>query len=74
MSLLSRKFSKFLKRNKGQSSKWYSSRKLNGFNPNKYTCYGCGEQRHIKVECPNTESKEKLISKEKRKEKTRKHT
>jgi len=43
MSLLLRKFSKFLKKNKGQSSKRYNSKKLNDFNSNKYTCYNCGE-------------------------------
>jgi len=55
--LLLRKFSKFLK--KRQASKRYSSKKPNEFNSNKYTCYGCGEQGHIKDECPNNEVKEK---------------
>jgi len=50
MSLLSRKFSEFLKKNKGQASKSYISKKPNDFNLNKYTCYGCGEQGHIKAE------------------------
>ena len=72
MSLLSRKFSKFLKKNKGQSSKRYSSKKPNDFNPNKYTCYGCGEQGHIKAECPNNESKEKVDYKEERRGKSKK--
>jgi len=37
------------------------------FNINKSTCYGCGEQGHIKVECPNNEIKEKAdFKKEKR--------
>jgi len=52
MSLLSRKFSKFLKK-KSQASKRYGSRKPSDFNINKYTCYDCGEQGHIKAECPN---------------------
>jgi len=43
MSLLSRMFSKFFKKNKCQASKRYSSKKPNDFNLNKYTCYGCGE-------------------------------
>jgi len=60
MSLLSIRFNKFLKKNsKGQSQKRYNSKKLNDFNPNKYTYFGCGEQGHIKAECPNNESKEK---------------
>jgi len=58
MSLLSRKFNKFLKK-KSQASKRYSSKKPSDFNLNKYSCYGSGEQGHIKVECPNNESKDK---------------
>ena len=72
MSLLSRKFSRFLKKNKGQYSKRYSSKKLNDFNLHKYTFYGCREQGHIKDECPNNESKEKA-SKVKGEEKPRRH-
>jgi len=72
MSLLSRKFCKFLKKNKGQASKTYSSKKPNDFNLNKYTFYGCGEQGHIKVECPNNESKEKDDFKSERRGKTKK--
>ncbi|XP_068483319.1 uncharacterized protein [Phaseolus vulgaris] len=64
LSLLTRKFSKFLeKNNKNQSSNRYNNKKLNDFNTNKYTCFGCGEQEHIKAYCPNKESKEKGLSK-----------
>jgi len=28
-------------------------------NSNKYTYFGCGEQGHIKDDCPNNENKEK---------------
>jgi len=61
LSLLTRKFSKFLKKNnnKNQSSNMYNSKKLNDFNSNKYNWFGCGEQGHIKVDCPNKKSKEK---------------
>jgi len=72
MSLLSRKFSKFLKKNKGQASKRYSSKKPNYFNLNKYTCYVCGEQGHIKAKCPNNESKEKADFKSERRGKAKK--
>ena len=45
LSLLTRKFSKFLKKNnKNKSFKRYNSKKLNDFNSNKYTYFGCGEQ------------------------------
>ena len=61
LSLLTRKISKFLKKNsnKNQSSNRYNSKKLNDFNSNKYTCFECSEQRHIKVDCPNNENKER---------------
>jgi len=55
--LLSRKFNKFLR--KKQASKRCDSKKPSEFNSNKYTCYGCGSQGHIKSECPNNEVKEK---------------
>jgi len=62
---LTRKFNKFLKKNnnKNQSFNRYNSKKLNDFNSNKYTCFGCGEQGHIKVDCPNNENKERGASK-----------
>jgi len=51
LSLLTRKFSKFLKKNnKNQSSNKYNSKKLNDFNANNYTYFGCGKQGHIKVD------------------------
>jgi len=55
ISLLSRKFSKFSR--KKQASKRYDLKKPSELNSNKYTCYGCGEQGHIKSECPNNEVK-----------------
>jgi len=33
------------------------------FNSNKYICFGCGEQGHIKVDCLNNENKERGGSK-----------
>jgi len=68
LSLLTKKFNKFLKRNnKYQSFDRYNSKKLNDFNFNKYTCFGCGEQGHIKVDCPNNENKERGASKKREK-------
>jgi len=45
LSLLSKKFSKFLKksRNKDSNKGRYGNKKTNDFNANNYTCYGCGE-------------------------------
>ena len=61
LSLLTREFSKLLKKknNKNQSSNMYNDKKLNNFNSNKYTFFGCGEQGHIKVDCPNNKNKER---------------
>ena len=61
LSLLSKKFSKFLKRNRNKER--YGNKKTRDFNPNNYTCFGCGEQGHMKAECPNKEGKEKKSSK-----------
>jgi len=57
--LLFKKFRKFLKKrnNKSDSFNMYDSKKPTEFNTNKYTCFGCGEQVHIKTECPNKERK-----------------
>jgi len=69
LSLLSKKFSKFLKRNRNKESnkERYGNKKTSDFNPNNYTCFGCGEQGHIKVECPNKEGKEKKSRKKEKK-------
>jgi len=58
-SLLFKKFNKFLNKrnNKSDSSNRYDSKKPTEFNTNKYTCFGCGEQGHIKTECPKKERK-----------------
>jgi len=70
MSQLSKQFSKFLK--KRQASKRYGSKKPSDFNTNKYTFYGCGEQVHIKAECPNNELKVKVDFKKEKKGKAKK--
>jgi len=65
LSLLSKKFCKFLKRNRNKESnkERYGNKKTSDFNPNNYTCFGWGEQGHIKAECPNKEGNEKKSSK-----------
>jgi len=57
--LLFKKFNKSLKKrnNKSDSFNKYDNKKPTEFNTNKYTCFGCGEQVHIKTECPNKERK-----------------
>jgi len=73
LSLLSKKFSKFLKRNhsKEANKERYGNQKNSDFNCNSYTCFGCGEQGHIKVDCPNKESNEKKSSYKEKKGKSR---
>jgi len=74
-SFLSKKFSRFLKKknNKNHTSNRYSKKKSNDFNTNKYTCFGCGEQGHIRVDCSNNENKEKVeIKKSEKKGKAKK--
>jgi len=69
LSLLSKKFSKFLKTNCDEESnkERYGNKKTSDFNSNNYTCFGCGEEGHIKVDCPNKEGNEnKSSNKEKR--------
>ena len=72
LSLLSRKFNKFLKRNRNKDNNKdrYGNKKSNDFNSNNYTCFGCGEQGHIKANCPN-KSKEKKPSYKEKKGKTK---
>jgi len=58
---------------KNHSSNRYSSEKLNDFNSNKYSCFGCGEQGDIKAYCHNSENKEKAkIKKSERRGKAKK--
>jgi len=45
---------------------------MNDFNANKYTCFGCGKQGHIKEDFPNNENKEKTKFKGERRGKTKK--
>ena len=71
LSLLSKKFSKFLKRkrNKDSNKEMYGNKKTSYFNSNNYTCFRCGEQGHIKADCPNKKGKEKKSSYKEKKEK-----
>ncbi|XP_068486408.1 uncharacterized protein [Phaseolus vulgaris] len=64
LSLLTRKFSKFLNkkgRDRTQQKRRYP--KLNESNSSNYTCFGCGKTGHIKMDCPNNQTKEKPTNK-----------
>ena len=59
---------KFLKRNhnKDNNKDRYGNKKSNDFNSNNYTCFGCGKQGHIKVDCPKKGKEKKPSYKEKK--------
>jgi len=73
LSLLSKKFSRFLKRNRNKKAnkERYGNKKTKDFNSNNYTCFGCGEQGHITADCPNKVSNEKKSSYKEKKGKSR---
>jgi len=61
LNLLTRRFQKFIKlknRSKDQQSKRYN-KKSNSVSA-KLTCFGCGKQGHIQVDCPNLSNKRKI--------------
>jgi len=58
-------------RNKEVNKERYGNKKISDFNSNNYTCFGCGEQGHIKANCPNNESNEKKSSYKEKKGKSR---
>jgi len=73
LSLLSKMFTKFLKRNcnKEANKERYGNKKTSDFYSNNYTCFGCGEQGPIKANCPNKESNEKKSSNKEKKGKSK---
>ena len=58
-------------RNKEANKERYGKKKTRDFNSNNYTCFGCGEQWHIKADCPNKENNEKKSSYKEKKGKSR---
>ncbi|XP_068466509.1 uncharacterized protein [Phaseolus vulgaris] len=73
LSLLTRKFNRFLKkkgRDRTQQKRRYP--KPNESNSSNYTCFGCGKTGHIKMDCPNNQTKEKSASKKVERSKGRK--
>ncbi|XP_068504388.1 uncharacterized protein [Phaseolus vulgaris] len=73
ISLLTKRFNKFLKkksRDRNQQKRRYP--KPNDSNSSNYTCFGCGKTGHIKMDCPNNQSKDKSASKKVERSKRRK--
>jgi len=71
LNLLIKRFGKYLIRKgiKGNPKRYTS--KHNESNSSNFTCYNCGKQGHIKIECPNA-NKEKEKSVDRKKEKSKK--
>ena len=53
-------------RNKDNNKDRYGNKNSNDFNSNNYTCFGCGEQGHIKADCANKSKEQKPSYKEKK--------
>jgi len=73
ISLLTKRFSKFVKKkstDRNQQKRRYP--KPNESNSSNYTCFGCGKTGHIKMNCPNNQSKDKSASKKVERSKGRK--
>jgi len=69
LNLLVKRFGMYLKRkgNKGNQRR-YISKQNDSSNSSKFSCYNCGKQGHIKIECPNVnKEKEKVDDKKKEK-------
>jgi len=64
LNLLTKRFQKFIKmkgKMKNQQNKRYN--KKYDSSSTRFTCFGCGKQRHIKVDCPSQVNKEKAQEK-----------
>jgi len=70
LNLLVKKIGKYFKRkgNKGNQRR-YNSKQNDSSNSSKFSCYNCGKQGHIMIECPNVnKEKEKVDDRKKGKE------
>ena len=69
LNLLAKRFGKYLKKKSFKGNqKRYNSKHNESDNSSKITCYNCGKQGHIKMECPN-DNKEKEKNGDRNKEK-----
>jgi len=67
LNLLVKRFGKYLKRkgNKGNQRRYISKQNDTSSSSN-FSCYNCGKQGHIKIECPNVnKEKEKVDDRKK---------
>jgi len=64
LNLLTKRLNRFLKKKsqeRTQPKRRYS--KSNESNSSNHTCFGCEKPDHIKIDCPNNQSKDKQVSK-----------
>ena len=73
LNLLVKRSGKYLKRkeNKGNQRK-YISKQNDSSNTSKFSCYNCGKQGHIKIECPNINKEKRSLVIGKRRKRPRK--
>ena len=69
LNLLVKRFGMSLKgRGKKGNQRRYNSKQVDLNNTSNFTCYNCGKQGHIKIECPNAnKEKEKIVDRKKEK-------
>ena len=67
LNLLVKRFGKYLKRKdtKGNQRR-YNSKQNDSSNSSKFSCYNCGKQGHIKIECPNVNKEMEKVDDRKR--------
>jgi len=72
LNLLVKRFEKYLKRrgNKGNQRR-YISKQNDSSNSSKFSCYNCGKQGHIKIECPNVNKEKEKIGDRKKERKAK---
>jgi len=72
LNLLVKRFGKYLKRkgNKGNQRR-YISKQNDSSNSFKFSCYNCGKQGHIKIECPNVNKENEKIGDGKKEKKAK---
>jgi len=72
LNLLVKRFGKYLKRKGNKSNqRRYVSKQNDSSNTSKFSCYNCGKQVHIKIECPNVNKENEKVGDRKKEKKTK---